>query len=460
MGMKILAQLEGTQVVRKFPLLKDSYSMGRSKENDMVFESPKVSRVHARIYRENGEFILQDFNSTNYVFVNGARVKQKSLEVNDRIQLSSEITLLFSEEEETPPEETRTHTVLDIHKHFVHKDDMMRLRRVTKQIISMHSLEDILQNVLKELTGLIGADRGFIALSDGQGQIMWRTAVAWQMSIAEQETDDSRFSHSILREALQSEGMVMRFNEDTSGTAITHSMMSLRLYSVMCTPLLFGGKVVGVLYVDAREVMHNFTEVSQFLFEFFAEHAAIAIANAHRFRQLEARSQHLQSKVNQLEKRVQELENSETPAETPLRYSAGGVVLNPSGEVLVVSQNGTSWSLPKGGLEPWEEGQPEIAARREIYEESGIKQLQLLGTLGDYTRTALGRDGQEDTTERKHITIFLFTTPDTELRPVDADNPEARWVPTDEVAALLTHPADQAFFTSILSQIKAQQVSS
>ena len=135
MGMKILAQLEGTQVVRKFPLLKDSYSMGRSKENDMVFESPKVSRVHARIYRENGEFILQDFNSTNYVFVNGARVKQKSLEVNDRIQLSSEITLLFSEEEETPPEETRTHTVLDIHKHFVHKDDMMRLRRVLDEFV-------------------------------------------------------------------------------------------------------------------------------------------------------------------------------------------------------------------------------------------------------------------------------------------------------------------------------------
>ena len=59
--------------------------------------------------------------------------------------------------------------------------------------------------------------------------------------------------------------------------------------------------------------------------------------------------------------------------------SAGGVVLNTKGEVLVVSQHGTSWSLPKGHLD---EGESELAAaRREIREESGVCELKLLKKL-------------------------------------------------------------------------------
>lgn len=46
--------------------------------------------------------------------------------------------------------------------------------------------------------------------------------------------------------------------------------------------------------------------------------------------------------------------------------SAGGVVLNKEGEVLVCSQRGTSWPFPKGHIEPQES--ENIAARREIYE--------------------------------------------------------------------------------------------
>lgn len=51
--------------------------------------------------------------------------------------------------------------------------------------------------------------------------------------------------------------------------------------------------------------------------------------------------------------------------------SAGGVVLNRQGLVLVVNQDGRTWSLPKGHVDAGEE--PLEAARREAYEESGIR---------------------------------------------------------------------------------------
>ena len=131
--------------------------------------------------------------------------------------------------------------------------------------------------------------------------------------------------------------------------------------------------------------------------------------------------------------------------------SAGGVVVDALGRVLVVSQQGTSWSLPKGHLEEGET--PLEAARREIREESGVSRLELVRALGSYSRHRLGADGAEDASELKTIHLFLFTTDETDLAPLDADNPEARWVGRESVAALLTHAKDREFFASILDTI-------
>jgi ADP-ribose pyrophosphatase YjhB (NUDIX family) len=125
-------------------------------------------------------------------------------------------------------------------------------------------------------------------------------------------------------------------------------------------------------------------------------------------------------------------------------HSAGGVVINSEGEVLVVSQHGTSWSLPKGHIDPGENAL--AAAKREIYEESGIRGLEFVRELGTYERHKIGVDGGDDRSELKVITMFLFRTSEKSLRPVDPDNPEARWVEKSKVALLLTHEKDKEFF--------------
>jgi ADP-ribose pyrophosphatase YjhB (NUDIX family) len=131
--------------------------------------------------------------------------------------------------------------------------------------------------------------------------------------------------------------------------------------------------------------------------------------------------------------------------------SAGGVVTNEAGEVLVVSQRGSSWSLPKGHIDAGEDALS--AARREIYEESGIRDLELVRELGRYERQKIGVNGGEDGSELKAITMFLFRTRETRLRPVDPDNPEARWVEKSQVAGLLTHEKDKEFFRGVKAQI-------
>ena len=141
--------------------------------------------------------------------------------------------------------------------------------------------------------------------------------------------------------------------------------------------------------------------------------------------------------------------NSTTMKQT---ISAGGVILNKDSDVLIVSQHGVSWSLPKGHIEAGEEVLD--AAKREIWEETGIKNLTLIKYLGSYDRYKIGKDPRiDDKSERKKIELFLFETNEMALNPQDSDNPEARWVKPTEVSQYLTHEKDIAFFQSILGDI-------
>ena len=132
--------------------------------------------------------------------------------------------------------------------------------------------------------------------------------------------------------------------------------------------------------------------------------------------------------------------------------SAGGVVKNKEGKILVISQHGTSWSLPKGHIEQGEDSLG--ASKREIEEESGITDLTFVKELGTYERFKIRKDGKgEDTFELKVIHMFLYTTNENKLKPVDPENPEARWVDAQQVAELLTHPKDKEFFLKIITAI-------
>jgi ADP-ribose pyrophosphatase YjhB (NUDIX family) len=127
---------------------------------------------------------------------------------------------------------------------------------------------------------------------------------------------------------------------------------------------------------------------------------------------------------------------------------AGGVVINEFDEIIVVSQKGKikTWSLPKGHVE---EGETELeTATREIYEESGVKDLELIKPLGTYERYSMDNE-----TELKMRTFFLFKTLKQELNPIDKENPEAIWVHKDKVDEILTHPKDKEFFLSVLTKI-------
>ena len=89
-------------------------------------------------------------------------------------------------------------------------------------------------------------------------------------------------------------------------------------------------------------------------------------------------------------------------------YSAGGIILNENSEILLIDEGGRFYGFPKGRREVGEENID--TAKREIKEEAGVLSPVLLQELGTYERHPF-IDGKEDTSELKHITCLLYTSP-------------------------------------------------
>ncbi|MCB9033704.1 MAG: NUDIX domain-containing protein [Chitinophagales bacterium] len=111
--------------------------------------------------------------------------------------------------------------------------------------------------------------------------------------------------------------------------------------------------------------------------------------------------------------------------------AAGGVVINPKEEVLLIFRRG-SWDLPKGKIDDGETVQD--AAIREIQEETGVGNLKIVKpiifkkTHNSATYHAYSMNGKKN---MKITYWFLMHTTDTKkLKPqTDEDIEQAVWVP-------------------------------
>ena len=74
-----------------FPLIRDSYTLGRHRNNDIAIADEKVSSFHARIDRTSDGFVLVDLKSRNGCWVNGKRVENALLTTGDEIRVGSAV---------------------------------------------------------------------------------------------------------------------------------------------------------------------------------------------------------------------------------------------------------------------------------------------------------------------------------------------------------------------------------
>jgi hypothetical protein len=108
---RLLWEHEG-QVIKDYPFPKGSVTIGRRKENTIVFTNPEVSSSHARIDKVGTDYILTDLQSTNGTFVNNLKVHSHRLFHGDRISIGKNV-LLFIGTEKAKVDAERANIPLD-----------------------------------------------------------------------------------------------------------------------------------------------------------------------------------------------------------------------------------------------------------------------------------------------------------------------------------------------------------
>ena len=100
----------GPRAGQSIPLSNEATSIGRGPDNDVVVDDPAVSRQHATISYENGQYVVVDAGSSGGTLVEGVSGgDQTVLSSGSTIQLG-ETELVFMQSESAPPTATGTGT--------------------------------------------------------------------------------------------------------------------------------------------------------------------------------------------------------------------------------------------------------------------------------------------------------------------------------------------------------------
>jgi diguanylate cyclase (GGDEF)-like protein len=87
----------GPDIGRRIPLVEGQYIVGRDSEAGFVVSRSSVSRQHARLYiDDDGNWWVEDLNSTNGTFVNESRIHAQQINDADQVRFGDAIYKFLS----------------------------------------------------------------------------------------------------------------------------------------------------------------------------------------------------------------------------------------------------------------------------------------------------------------------------------------------------------------------------
>jgi sigma-B regulation protein RsbU (phosphoserine phosphatase) len=272
------------------------YTVGRKVDRDLVIADPRVSREHASIVAENGEFFVVDLGSKHGTFVNGEKVDRHKLQRNDRLEFGArDVAYLIFHPLHTTSNTAREFlsqiSGIQIAPEASDLEKLTLFMEAARKLNTIGVLDEILVTLIDATLKLTRAERGYIFLRDSDDGTL--TLAAGRNSKGEPLLDDKTISRSVLEGALTSNSEYLV--TDTSqmlDVKERQSIVAFDLRTVICMPLRkplvqttrdgqkAGGEVMGALYVDSRFASRDITSVSHDILRAIATEAAQLIENA------------------------------------------------------------------------------------------------------------------------------------------------------------------------------------
>ncbi len=150
---------------------------------------------------------------------------------------------------------------------------------ISRHMAQTRALTPLLDYVVDEAMGLVGAERGFVVLTNPDGSLDFR--VKRCRDDRELKNVKDQVSKSILNKVIETgEPLLLRDAMTDSRFNHAESVANLKLRSIMCAPLISHGDTIGAIYVENRSIRGRFKEDDLPPFILFANQAAVCIENA------------------------------------------------------------------------------------------------------------------------------------------------------------------------------------
>ncbi len=277
-------RLRKTGSIANFPFI-----CGRLPGSDLVLSHPYVSRRHAQITFEDGNYMLVDLGSRHGTYLNGKLIK-------DRAPLTEGDTLAFGTLSGPVlhfgiSAVSSTSTIRDIIQQMPEisagNTSIEKLRwffDAARKLTGQGGMEQILAALLETTLELTQVERGYVFLCAPSGELqlaMGRSREGTPL------TDDATVSHGAIREALKTAKEFI-VTDTLSSEQRTDSVVAHNIRSVICIPLrrVRGSNgeretsMLGLLYLDSRLRTGALSEVDNNLLRAIATDAAALIDNA------------------------------------------------------------------------------------------------------------------------------------------------------------------------------------
>jgi serine phosphatase RsbU (regulator of sigma subunit) len=183
-------------------------------------------------------------------------------------------------------------------------ENFERLLEVGRSISSTLVLDDLLELVIEKVLEITRADRGFLMLiEEGKPDPVFKIGLNWNKKDGparrkrKLKEEQFFFSRTVCNKALESkQSVVLQDAQAGGGMDASVSIVQMDLHSVMVTPLVEKGEVLGLIYVDSKMSNKAFADSDVQLFEALAGQAAIGLKNALLYSQVAAQ-QRIESEI-------------------------------------------------------------------------------------------------------------------------------------------------------------------
>jgi len=297
------------QKTRKVQLDSDCYTVGRAHANDISYpEDASLSRRQFKLFRDTEDWWVEDLGSKNGTMLNGVRIAGKeAVRSGDRIaaghlmitvadpqlntaeqvqfvqgvgpEITPDATVmtslegLLSGDSNTPVTATSEQEARD--RNFA-SPVVAALVRAGRELAGHRPLEELFPLILDLSIGAVNAERGVVmTLENGRLVSKATHGEGFQISTTVRDRVVKERTSILVRDLAQDKA----FREQAS-------IFEQQIHTMMAAPLQTEKRVIGLIYVDSKSMIRQFTTDDLNLLTVLANVAAIRIEHE-RFSELE-----------------------------------------------------------------------------------------------------------------------------------------------------------------------------